>query len=585
MTDLTLAPERPTGLRLSLESLALLALALLSTTWFAGWPGSLPTWGPSLLLGALLGMGAVHCRPGIPRPHPETWAVLALAVAYRLPALLHPWGLVNRDGAYGAFVALHLLAGQRPAPVFTEGANYQGTLKGHLAALFSLITGGRDFSFHLTVAGAVLTLVFILASMALARRLGGRGAALATGLYLALGPKFLTIFTLNSVGQYADVLALGGLALALLARLLDLDLGGPPARGHYLWLGLLLGAAFWQQPVALSYAAAAGLVLLLRRRTRRDLWALLAPLGFLLGAFPVVLWNLQHGWASGDIMGRDGDLLRAQAVALPVLIQQTVSVAFPVLAGLSPGHPWSAWSPVPTLARLLLPTLLLGFLALRGRQVWVGLRKARPCAATLPPLLLACTLAFFWAVASGHVYSRPRYLLPVMAASSVHLGVLSAWAWRRSRTLTAVGLAALVAFGAAATVPRLRQCAAVEEHYRLVVRSLEEKGIRTGYADFSLSAPVTMFTAETILLSPRLGPTPAYESEVQEQRVIREGPDAFVLRPGDDAQAFGAALTRLGVSFRFQAKPVPVFFQLSKRVAVEEVRGFRGEAEAPESDE
>ena len=57
------------------------------------------------------------------------------AVLRRLPALVHPWGWVNTDGAYGAFVALHLLEGERPAPVFTEGASYQGTLKGHLAAL------------------------------------------------------------------------------------------------------------------------------------------------------------------------------------------------------------------------------------------------------------------------------------------------------------------------------------------------------------------------------------------------------------------------------------------------------------------
>src|SRR5262245_158313 len=81
--------------------------------------------------------GRVH----VPRPHVETLVCLALAVAYRFPALLHPWGWVNRDGAYGAFVALHLLQGARPAPVFTEGANYQGTLKAHLSAALGLLTG------------------------------------------------------------------------------------------------------------------------------------------------------------------------------------------------------------------------------------------------------------------------------------------------------------------------------------------------------------------------------------------------------------------------------------------------------------
>jgi len=577
--------QKPGGLGLSLEGLGLLTLAVSFTTWFAGWPAGLPSGAPAAVLAVLVGTWAYRARRRLAPPYPETWAVLALAIAYRLPALLHPWGLVNRDGAYGAFVALHLLAGQRPAPVFTEGANYQGTLKGHLAALFSLITGSRDFSLLVTAAGLVLSLVFILASMALARRLGGRGAALFTGVYLALGPKFLTIFTLNSVGQYVDILALGGLALALLARLLDLDLSGLTARGHYLGLGLLLGAAFWQQPVALSYAAAVGLVLLLRRRTWRDGWVLLTPLGFLLGALPVLLWNVQHGWASGDIMGRDSDLLRAQAEALLVSIERTLTAAFPILAGLSPGHPWTTVPLVPTLARLLLPAVLVAFLAATGRQVWSGVRQGRPPSTLLPPLLMAFSLASFWAVASGHLYSRPRYLLPVMAASSVHLGVVAARAWRRWPAPTAVGMAALVAFGVVGTVPRLRQCAAIAERYGLIVRSLDEKGIRTGYADFSLSAPVTMFTAERILLSPRLGPTPAYESEVQEQRVIREGPDAFVLRPDDDAQAFGETLTRLGVSFRFAPTPVPVFYQLSKRVPVEEVRGFRGHSDVAESDE
>src|SRR6185503_14494937 len=110
--------------------------------WFGGWPPGLPAAAPALALAALvcgrawsLSLGAAG--PGgaggrVPRPRPETLACVIAAVAYRLPALLYPWGWVNTDGAYGGFVALHLLEGIRPAPVFTEGANYQGTLKGHL---------------------------------------------------------------------------------------------------------------------------------------------------------------------------------------------------------------------------------------------------------------------------------------------------------------------------------------------------------------------------------------------------------------------------------------------------------------------
>src|SRR4029079_14532995 len=112
-------------------------------------PSGVPAW-PALLAAAALAVGArLFARTGHwrwPRPRLETAACLLLALLYRASALVHPWGWVNRDGAYGAFVALHLLQGQRPAPVFTEGANYQGTLKGHIAALLALLSGDRDFS-------------------------------------------------------------------------------------------------------------------------------------------------------------------------------------------------------------------------------------------------------------------------------------------------------------------------------------------------------------------------------------------------------------------------------------------------------
>jgi hypothetical protein len=499
---------------------------------------------------------------------------------------LHPWGFVNKDGAYPAFVALHLLRGARPAPVFTEGANYQGTLKGHLAALMALATGARDLSWLVTAAGVVLSLVFVAASMAVARRLGGRGAALATGLYLALGPKFLTTFSLNAVGQYIDVLALGGVALALLARLLDEDRAGGEAAGDYLGIGLMLGAAFWQQPVALAYALTALPLLALRGRTWRDPWALLLPLGLLLGALPVLLWNAQNGWASGAILGRDPSDLQAQADALPRLLRRTVNTAFPILAGVSPGHPWGEYRAVSIAAAALIPLALAAYLAWQARPIAAGLRQGRPPAALVAPLLLLATLAPFWAVAAGRIYWRPRYLLPVTAAAALLLGPLLARAWRtRARLPAAAAFGLLLACNVVGTVPRVREAASIEAWYRGLVRGLEELPVRTGYADFSIAAPVTMFTAERITLSARLGPTPAYFSPAQERRVEALGPDAFVLRPHDDIEAFAARLRALGVAFSYRPDPWPVFYGLSRRVRVEEVADVVAAADGAEDAE
>jgi dolichyl-phosphate-mannose-protein mannosyltransferase len=578
-------PAAASPRRLGLEAAIVLAAAALVCAWFASgsWPAAVVT------AAALVAAAVLRLREGGPprpaRPHLETTACLAIAVAYRFPALLHPWGWVNRDGAYGAFVALHLLQGVRPAPVFTEGANYQGTLKGHLAALVGLLTGSRDLSWLMVVASLALYLVFVAASMALARRLAGRAAGCAAGLYLALGPRFLTVFSVNCVGQYVDVLALGGVALALLARVLDEDRHGAAARRAYLAVGALLGAAFWQQPVALCYVAAAAVALVLRRRTWQDRWTLLVPAGLVLGALPVLLWNAQHDWASADILGREPAELKAQADALPRQVRRAAQISFPILAGMSPGHPWADSAAASTLAMLVIPAALAAFLLLRGRAIVLDLRARGASASLLPPVLLAACLALFWAIASGRVYWRPRYLLPVVAATAVHLGVALAWLWARQRLTAAAALAALLALNVAGTLDRLRESAGIAGYYAQVVRSLREKGVRTGYADFSLSAPVTMFTAEEIVLSSRLGPTPAYESEAHRRRVERDGPDAYVLRPEDDADAFAATLRGLGVGFALDRKPVTVFHAFTRRVPLAEVVGAGRGVESTPSEE
>jgi hypothetical protein len=499
-------------------------------------------------------------------------------VLYRLPAVIHSWGWVNTDGAYGAFVALRLLAGDRPAPVFTEGANYQGTLKGHLAALFAVLTGHEDLSRLLVLASLVLSLVFLAAAMSLARRIAGTGAAWATGLYLAFGPKFLTTFLLNSVGQYADVLALGTLALALLFATIE----GPPResdRRRLLGVGFLLGAAFWQQPVALSFAVTAAVCLVLWRPEGRP-WRLWALAGLAIGVLPVFVWNVKHDWASGDILGRDPGALAAQARALPALVEQTTTLSFPVLAGVSRGHPW--WGPaLRAFGLLLLPAALVASLAVTRRALVASVRERKASAALVPPLLFLFALVQFWAVAAGAVYLRPRYLLPLMAATAIQLGVVVAALGRRSRPAAVALLGAILATNVAGMADRLGQGAATAEYYGQVIRSLERKGVRTAYADFSLSAPITMITRERILVSSRLGPTPAYEAEAVTARVAAEGPDAYVLRPDDDPEAFAAVLRRLGVTYRMDVDPVPVFHSFSRLVRLEEVAGFRGAETAP----
>lgn len=560
-------------------------VALTFLAWFAAVPPGLPPWVPLVLATAGAAWGLRGSGFALRMPSAGMLACLAIALAYRVPALIDPWGWVNRDGAYGAFAGMHLRAGFRPAPVFTEGANYQGTLKGHIAAALSLL-GIDDWSLLIVLAGVVLSLVSVAAGMALARRIGGPAAGVIAGLYLALPPRFLAVFSLNAVGQYVDVLALGGLALAMIGMSVSSPPAGtggrpPEAAAICAAAGFLLGAAFWQQPVALSFAIAGFAVLALDGGYRRGvLWA---TAGFAVGVLPVLLWNAQNGWASGDIMGRDPSELRAQADALPRLLRRTLTISFPILAGVAPGHPWSEVSVVRMVSVALIPAALVAYLLVEGRGILASLRARMAPAALLPVLLLLATVVLSWAAASGKVYWRPRYLLPVAAATAIHLGVVLARLRERSRIGAGVLVAGLLLLNVAGlafppgdgTTPRLFAGREIAAPYARLVRSLEQKGIRTGYSDFTLSAPVTMFTGERIILSSRLGPTPAYESAYHAQTVAQRGPDAYVLRADDDPQAFAAVLDSLGVTYRMEIDPVPIFYGFSRPVAVDEVAGFR----------
>jgi hypothetical protein len=76
-------------------------------------------------------------------------------------------------------------------------------------------------------------------------------------------------------------------------------------------------------------------------------------------------------------------------------------------------------------------------------------------------------------------------------------------------------------------------------------------------------------------LSPRLDVVPSFEPERHVKRVDLTGPDALVLPPDDDWRALAARLDALGVTYTLEREPVVVFYDLSRRVRLEEVADFR----------
>jgi hypothetical protein len=560
------------------------ALALwvaLVDVWFHG-PlsgGAGPPW-VALLLAAALGVALVAAgrawRAGTITPAdgvshaPASVAVVvaALVVAslVRLPALANPDGLISSDSAIAGIIAQELRAGQLPPPIYAPGFPYEGTLKPHLTALLAWLLPGVGTPFLYALSSHLFYLLWTAAVVVLARGLGGPGAAWAAGFYMAVSPRFLTAFSLNNVGQYPEVNALGALALVVLAR----------SRGLLL-AGFLLGLALWQQLVAVYFLLAAGLVVALTPALRRRRLLLDGVVGFLAGSCPVWFWNAAHGWRTFDFFRKGGKNPLDRLAGLPDRLDAMASVSFPKLFGLTDV---GASGALATSLALSLPLLVVGL-------VWSRRREIRERRAASPALLVGALFAVVLSVFVVSKYShrgagRPRYLIPLYTPVAVAAGWGFVAFWRRSPIAAALAAAAVVRLNAASAGPWLTARSEAQQTDETFVRALADWGVRTGYAGFWI-APKSTFLAEgRFVLSGDLGPDASWVHPGHSARVREAGPDAFILRGDDVAAAFAARLKTLDVRYRRDdISGFVVFHGLSRRVALEEVEGYERGLPAP----
>jgi hypothetical protein len=555
------APSSPS--RAGLAALALWIVLL--EVWFQG-----PVLGgrlssraaivPALAL-AFLGLRAVTgLLPALRRERPLVLAVaaaLVLTIVVRIPALLWPAGLLSSDSAVAGIIAQEIQAGQ-PAPIYAPGFPYEGTLKPHLTvALDALWPDGIVTAY--TVASLLLYLVWVLAAGLLAHRVAGPWAALAAGAFMAVGPRFLMAFSLNNVGQYPDVNALGALGLALLS------LGG-----GLLASAFLIGLAVWQQLLGVYFV----LVLLLAvvvspplRRPRSLAWG---AIGFVAGSYPLWIWNAANAFATFDLFRRGGKNPADRVAGLPDRIERTVSVSLPKLFGLTDLGLEGALA---GLVGLVLPMLVVFMLVARREDI---ARQRGRSAALLCGLLMVVVIGIF-AVSkfSNRGAQRPRYLMPVYTSVSVALGWGLVALGRRSRPLAAVAGVAVLLANVVGVAPWLRGRRETDARDRALVQALENLGVRTGYTGFWIAAKYTFLSEGRVILSGELGPDVSWVHAPHAQAVRAQGPDGYVVPQGPLVDAMVNRMEALGCTYRItRVSGMAVFSQLSRRVTLEEMDGY-----------
>ena len=545
---------------------------LTADAWFQG-PIVGPFAGPGTALPLAMALLAAIGWAIARRPHPAAaagatsddrhflWAVAVvamLATVVRLPALAAPASLISSDSAVAGIIAQELAAGQRPAPIYAPGFPYEGTLKPHLTALFAwLLPVGIPATYAWT--SHLFHLLWTVAVMALARRAGGVPAAAAAGLFMALSPRFLVAFSLNNVGQYPEVNALGALALVALGT-----------RGALLAAGFLLGFAVWQQLLAVYFVATAAILILATPEWRRPRGIAEATLGFFAGSYPLWVWNAANAWATFDLFRRGGKQPADRIAALPDRLERMLAVSFPKMFGLTD------LGAAPALALVLgaaLPALVL-LMAVASRA---DIRRRRGRSPALAALVLFLTVVSLFAASkfSNRGAQRPRYLMPVYTSVAVALGWGIASLGRRSRVAAVAVAATVLGANLVGLVPWLQGRSEAEARDRALLATLDRLQIRTGYAGFWVAPKYTFLSEGRFVLSGELGPSVSWVHSGHSARVREAGPDAYLVDSGDLAAAFEARLNELACPHRrTDVSGVAIFHDLCRRVTLEEVAGY-----------
>ena len=280
------------------------------------------------------------------------FAVVVAATVARLVLISYNWPVTNSDEGNMGLLAMHV-AYRGELPIFFYGLPYMGPLEGYIAAPLFHLLGPSLFA--LRVGLLPLFALFLISMYYLTRLLYTQKFALAIVVLLSLGSNLIIQQQLKAVGEYPEMELFAAL-IALLACWLALSShtfsAGATAQVKrrraiiYGLLGLVVGVAVWVDFLILPVVATAGLLLVLFCRRELRTWAGLSLVaGIIIGAFPLILYNMTAPWGQDSLTTlynlHQAQALPAVAQHLPFLRQVvgTILISLPLETGANPSCP------------------------------------------------------------------------------------------------------------------------------------------------------------------------------------------------------------------------------------------------------
>ena len=330
------------------------------------------------------------------------FAVVVAATVARLVLISYNWPVTNSDEGNMGLLAMHV-AYRGELPIFFYGLPYMGPLEGYIAAPLFHLLGPSLFS--LRVGLLPLFALFLISMYYLTRLLYTQKFALAIVVLLSLGSNLIIQQQLKAVGEYPEMELFGALIallacwLALSSHTFSADATAQVKRRRAIFyglLGLVVGVAVWVDFLILPVVATAGLLLVLFCRRELRTWAGLSLVsGIIIGAFPLILYNMTAPWGQDSLTTlynlHRAEALPAVAQHLPFLRQVigTILISLPLETGANPSCAIATFPlfgpPAPSVLQCAvfesswgIGFLILGMIAafLAVRVIWPTWRKS-----------------------------------------------------------------------------------------------------------------------------------------------------------------------------------------------------------------
>lgn len=240
---------------------------------------------------------------------------------------LYPSGKVSfftvDEAVYGV-QSLRILEGDHP--VFYPAQVYTGSLSAYFTALLYFF-----FGFHaafLKLVPFVFSLLFIFLNYKLALSVfRDKSYALITLLLTSLATPFWNNWSSRAGTGYVEASTIGSIMLLISLNLVSKEVTVSRKPFLFLLLGFLGGLGFWVQPTIIYYMLPIIFFLLFTYKgLLRDRIAYLAPLGYVLGNLPVIIYNLNYNGATTRTLFKLPWGVKAAFIKL-------ISEGMPVIAG------------------------------------------------------------------------------------------------------------------------------------------------------------------------------------------------------------------------------------------------------------